>query len=105
MPNAPKITDAEAYALYLLDTVHCGWRDGAINIVVPDELAGSFDRLELPEIKRRLAALARKGLVETPTGYEAGKAFFLKPELDAAWQHWFREQRGFEKIEEFKSRG
>lgn len=77
----------------------------AINTVEPDELTNSFDRLQLPEIKRRLAALARKGLVETPTGYEPGKAYFLKPELEDAWNQWMRGQRGFEKIEEFKSRG
>lgn len=101
----PKITDAEAYALFLLDSVHSSWRAGAINTVEPDELTNSFDRLELPEIKRRLAALARKGLVETPTGYQPGKAYFLKPELEDAWNQWMRGQRGFEKIEEFKSRG
>lgn len=105
MPDTPKISDAEAYALYLLDCAHCGWREGAINTVVPDELAGSFGRLELPEIRRRLASLAGKGLVSTPAGYRQGEAFFLKPELESAWQHWFREQKGFEKIEGFKSRG
>ena len=101
----PRITDAEAYVLFLLESVHCGWRPGAINTVEPDELTNSFGRLELPEIKRRLAALARKGLAETPAGLAPGKAYFLKPELDEAWTHWMREQRGFEKIEEFKTRG
>lgn len=101
----PTITDAEAYALFLLDSIHCGWRAGTINTVEPDELTNAFGRLELPEIRRRLAALSRKGLVKTPTGYEPGKAYFLKPELEDAWNHWMREQRGFEKIEEFKTKG
>ena len=105
MPKQPRLTDAEAYALFLLDTVHCTWREGSVNTVVPGELGGSFGRLELPEIKRRLAALSRRGLVETPTGYKRGEAYRLLPALEEAWDDWMRNRDGFNKIEEFKSRG